>query len=137
MRTKKELTKQEPPRILTDAEKVQNCLDTLVHPLKAEIEEVRKIIKTNKHLSERMKWNAPSYYYKEDLLTFDLHNQRFVHLVFHNPEVMNVNSKLLEGHYSNKRMVYFDNMKSVNENKKELAKIISDLIKLVNKKLSY
>lgn len=117
-----------------DAEKVKKSMEKLVHPLKAEIEAVRKIIKTNKNISERMKLDDPSYFYKEDLMTFNLHNQRLVHLVFHNPAIVNIDSKLLEAGYREKKMVYFDSMKSIKENKKELVDILDKLVKQIDKK---
>jgi uncharacterized protein YdhG (YjbR/CyaY superfamily) len=55
----------------TDSEQVEQYLSKLEHPMKAEIEALRTIIKgANPKISERIKWNAPSYFYQEDLLTF-------------------------------------------------------------------
>jgi hypothetical protein len=125
---------KEIPQNPEDAEKVKNYMEKLVHPLKAEIEAVRKIIKTNKNISERMKLDDPSYFYKEDLMTFNLHNQRLVHLVFHNPAIVNIESDLLEHGYRENRMVYFDSMKSIKDNKKELMNIFDKLVKQINKK---
>jgi hypothetical protein len=117
-----------------DAGKVKECMENLVHPLKAEIEAVHKIIKANKKISERMKLDDPSYYYKEDLITFNLHNYRLVHLVFHNPAIVEIDSKLLESGYRDQKMVYFDSMKSIKSNKKELETIIDKLVKQIDKK---
>ncbi len=56
---------------LTDEEKVAQYMEALDHPLKKEVEAVRSIIKkANPKLNERIKWNAPSYYYTDDILTF-------------------------------------------------------------------
>ena len=129
MATKKAIPKK------NDSDMVNEFMDKLVHPLKAEIEAVRTIIKSNKKLSERIKWNAPSYYYKEDLVTFNPRNQKRVHLVFHNEAIVRIKSALIEGDYKDRRMVYFDSMAAVKKNKKELNSIISDYIKeLDNKK---
>ena len=69
---------------MTDAEKVADYIQRLNHPLKAEIEAVRVIIKqANGKLSEQIKWNAPSYHYKMDLVTFNPRATQHVHLVFH------------------------------------------------------
>ena len=67
------------------------------HPLRQEIEEVRKIIKgANPGISERIKWNAPSYYYKEDMVTFHTRPHHHVHLVFHHPAIVKMSSKFLK-----------------------------------------
>ncbi len=114
---------------MKDQEKVTAFMDQLNHPLKAEIEAVRKIIKgTDARLMERIKWNAPSYYYKEDLVTFNPRASKFVHLVFHHPFIVNIKSALLEGDYKDRRMMYFHTMKDVKLHKKELEKIMGELV---------
>jgi len=46
-------------------------MSNLKAEVKSEIEAVRKIIKNaSPKLKERIKWNAPSYYYLQDMLTF-------------------------------------------------------------------
>ena len=78
-----------------DAEKVEEYMNKLEHPLKAEIEAVRAIIRNaNSKLSERIKWKPPSYYYKEDLVTLNHRATTHVHLVFHHPEIVNIKSNL-------------------------------------------
>ncbi len=59
----------------SDEEKVNEYMSKLDHPLKAEIEAVRKIIKgADKKIAERIKWNAPSYYYMKELTKY-INNQ--------------------------------------------------------------
>jgi len=114
---------------LTDDAMVQDYMDKLKHPLKAEIEAVRKIIRqADKKINERIKWNAPSYYYKEDLVTFHTRAQEYVHLVFHHPNIVKIKSPLLEGDYKDRRMTYFHNMQEVKKNKKELERIMQALV---------
>ena len=118
---------------LTDSEKVNEYLEKLVHPLKKEMEAVRNIIKnTNPKIAERIKWNAPSYYYKEDLVTFNHRTPKCVHLVFHHPAIVTIQSPILEGDYKDRRMAYFHNMDEVNKHKKELEKIINYLINFID-----
>lgn len=119
---------------MTDKEKVSEYMDKLNHPLKVEIETVRKIIKgSDKRISERIKWNAPSYYYKEDMVTFNHRNQKAVHLVFHHPAIVKIKSPLLLGDYKDRRMTYFKDMKDVKVNKKELVRIMNELVKRIDK----
>jgi uncharacterized protein YdhG (YjbR/CyaY superfamily) len=127
------LRKKGSPVSRTD--KVDEFLENLSHPLKAEIEVVRSIIKgVNKNINEEIKWNAPSFNYKgEYLVTFNLRETLRVHLVFHNPFIPQVKSSLLEGDYKDRRMTYFVNMNDIKTNKPLLEKALKDLIKLIEK----
>ena len=118
---------------MTDAEKVAGYMQRLNHPLKAEIDAVRTIIKqANSKLSERIKWNAPSYYYKADLVTFHLRATQHVHLVFHHIAIVQIASPLLLGVYKDRRMIYLRNMEEVNTHKAALQHIMNRLVELVD-----
>ncbi len=113
-------------------DKVDEFLENLSHPLKAGVEALRSIIKgVNKDINEEIKWKAPSFNYKgEYLVTFNLRDEKRVHLVFHNPQVSKVKSKLLEGDYVDRRMAYFADMNDVKTKKPMLEKALKDLIEL-------
>lgn len=114
---------------VSDAEKVSEYMEKLEHPLKKEIEAVRIIIKNaNSKIDERIKWAAPSYYYKEDLVTFNPRAQDLVHLVFHHPNIEKINSPILEGNYVSRRMTYLRNMQEIEANKAELESILNQLV---------
>ena len=113
-------------------EEVNAFMEQLEHPLKAEIEAVRAIIKTNRKICERVKWNAPSFFYTDDLATIHVKAKQHVHLIFHHPAIVKIKSDLLEGDYKDRRMMYFENMKEVKSRKKELTSIISELVDLMN-----
>ncbi len=118
---------------MTDKEKVNEYMTKLKHPLKDEIESVRKIIKSsNSSISERIKWNAPSYYCTEDIVTFNPRNHKTVHLVFHHPAIVKIKSPLLLGDYKDRRMTYFKDMKEIKANRKELERIMNELVKKIN-----
>ena len=110
---------------------VNDFLQELDHPLKAEIEAVRAIIKANPKIAERVKWNAPSFFYVEDLATIHVKARQHVHLIFHHPAIVKIKSKFLEGDYKDRRMMYFENMKEVKGRKKELTRIINELVDLM------
>jgi hypothetical protein len=111
---------------------VNAFMKQLDHPLKAEIEAVRVIIKANKKIAERIKWNAPSFFYVDDLATIHVKSKQHVHLIFHHPAIVKIRSALLEGDYKDRRMMYFENMKEVKARKKELTRIINELVELMN-----
>jgi hypothetical protein len=118
----------------TNREIVEEYMQQLQHPLKAEIEALRTIIKgADARINERIKWAAPSYYFKEDLVTFNHRATKHVHLVFHHLAIVDITSPLLEGDYKDRRMAYFPDMKAVNANKKELEKIMQELVRRIEK----
>ena len=122
---------------MSRTDKVDEFLENLSHPLKAEVEAVRSIIKgVNKDINEEIKWKAPSFNFKgEYLVTFNLRDEKRIHLVFHNPQISKVKNKLLEGDYKDRRMAYFADMKDVKVKKPMLEKALKDLIKLQKENL--
>ena len=119
----------------SDEEQVKAYMNKLAPSVKKEIEVVRKIIKNaSPKLSERIKWNAPSYYYIQDIVTFGPYKTHKLLLVFHHPFVVKVKSQLLEGDYKDRRLVYFKNKAEAEKNKKELSRIINEIVKLIDNK---
>ena len=114
---------------ISDIERVNEYMAQLEHPLKNEIETVRTIIKNaNSKIAERIKWAAPSYYYKEDLVTFNPRDQSLVHLIFHHPNIEKISSPILEGNYVSRRMTYLHNMDEIEANKAEIERILNQLV---------
>jgi uncharacterized protein YdhG (YjbR/CyaY superfamily) len=115
---------------------VNKFMDKLKHPFKKEVQVVRDIIKgVNKNITEQIKWQAPSFsYHDEYLVTFNLRDPSRIHLVFHNPMISRVKSKLLEGDYVDRRMTYFADLKDIKAKKPALEKALKDFIKLQKNK---
>jgi hypothetical protein len=65
-------------------------------------------------------------------VTFNLRDIKRIHLVFHNPLIPQVESKLLEGDYVDRRMVYFADIQDIKAKKPLLEKALKDLIKLID-----
>ena len=107
-------------------------MEKLDHPLKAEIEELRKIIKRiNGDILEEIKWNAPSYRYRGNyLVTFNLRDTKRIHLVFHNPMIPRIKSELLEGEYVDRRMTYFSDMRDIKAKKSRFQTVLKELVAL-------
>jgi len=124
--------------------------DTLVamlhHPLQEEINLVRTMVKgADQRISERIKWNAPSYYLdlpsidstkqrQVDFLTMHVKNTRLVHLIFHHPAIVLIESPLLEGNYKDRRMIYLDDKAAIQENHEAIVSIIRNLILTISGK---
>ena len=114
------------------AAQVDEFMNALEHPLKAEVNLLREIIKSvNKDVAEQIKWKAPSFSYQgQYLVTFNLRPMDHIHLVFHNPVISKVQSELLEGDYKDRRMAYFTDINDIEAKKSILIKALKDLIKL-------
>ncbi|WOK04451.1 DUF1801 domain-containing protein [Imperialibacter roseus] len=116
---------------LSEAEQVAAYMEALDHPLKAEVETLRTIIKNAGPLSERIKWNAPSYYHKEDFVTFNLHDKKTIRLIFHHPAIVTITSDILEGDWKDRRIVYIKNAEEASSKKAELVRIIKEWLQIV------
>jgi len=111
--------------------KVDENLAKLDHPLKGEVQVVRGIIKgVDKEIEEDWKWNAPSFSYRGSyLVTFNLWEKKRVHLVFHNPQIVNIESAILEGDYPTRRMAYFADMGEIEAKRGELERVVGELVR--------
>lgn len=114
---------------------VNEFMNTLEHPLKAEIEALRIIIaQANSKIAERVKWNAPSYFYTLDMAAFNLRSQKFVQLIFIFPKgLISDSSGLLEGVWKDRREARFYTMEDVKSKKTALEKVVNDWVQLMDK----
>lgn len=66
------------------ADSVDAFMAKLDHPLKAEIETIRNIIRrAGDGITENVKWNAPSFIYNDDFATLKLRPQVAIQVIFH------------------------------------------------------
>ncbi len=66
-------TTKKPARSRTGANDVEDFMRKLDHPLKAELEAVRSIVLgVNPEISEGIKWNSPSFCFKEYFATINI-----------------------------------------------------------------
>jgi hypothetical protein len=120
-------------KILDDTPKVNEYMSKLDHPLKAEAEAVRAIIlSVSPDITEGIKWNAPSFYYKGDMAVFNLHADDCLRVVFPNGIVINDQSGLLEGDYVDRRLAYFRSMADVEAKKSALESAIRGWIRVMD-----
>jgi hypothetical protein len=110
----------------------------LKHPLKAEIAAIRTIImQACDKISERVKWDAPVFYYRQDLATFDLNMTKNVHLILLFPEETLVPDEdgLIGLDHEGRREVTFHNMKEVATRKPALVKLVRHIVLAVEDKV--
>jgi hypothetical protein len=119
--------------VVDDREVVDAYMRDVDHPFKAELEAVRRIILgASPKISERIKWNAPSFYYKEDLGAFNPRATEYAHLIllFPGGGGMQADDGLLEGEHKDRREVKFHGMDDVTAKKPALEKLIKRWVAL-------
>jgi hypothetical protein len=121
---------------------VDEFLNSLKHPMKIEIEEIRKIIlKADKRLTEKIKWNAPSYCIQgDDRITFNLSGQGFIRLIFHcgvkpsdkklKAPLFEDTSGLLEWAAYDRTIARFNNRSDIVNCKKDLSFLVKKWIEV-------
>ena len=121
-------------------QQVAEFLQNLEHPLKKEVEEVRKIIlNANTDLTEHIKWNAPSYCFNnDDRITFNLRGKGFFQLIFHcgakvkqqarKEPIMIDETGLLEWITNDRALVNFHDMSDVTSKAESLDPLVNQWI---------
>jgi len=119
-----------------DRSAVEAYLREIDHPFKAEMEAVRAIILgVSDKISERIKWNAPSFFYKDDLGAFHVRATEYAHLIllFPGGAGMDDKSGLLEGNHKDRREAKFHSMDDVKAKQRALEKLVKNWIALRDK----
>ena len=118
-------------------ETVDQFMARLDHPLKAEVQALRDIIKgVSPNITEQIKWNAPSFSTTNYIVTFNLPDAQHVRLVFHNPAIASIQSDLLQGDYVDRRLAYFARMDDVLAKQAELQSVVRQLVTLMDSQAS-
>lgn len=116
---------------------VTQYMTKLDNPLKAEMELVREIIlSSNAKVTEHIKWSAPSFFYKDNICTFNPRARKFVNLTFHKGAMIEDKTGLLEGDAKEARVARFHNFDDISKKKKLLISVINEWVKLMDKKSS-
>lgn len=123
-------------------EQVLEFLEKLEHPLKQEIEEVRKIIlSSNDQITEHIKWNAPSFCVNnQDRITFNFHGKEGFRLVFHcgskktdyadKDRLLQDDSGLLEWATGDRATLTFTSAKDVEDKRGKLIEVVTKWIEV-------
>lgn len=120
---------------MNNTTKVEEFFTKLKHPLKAEMEAVRKIISSaSPKIEEDVKWGGPSFDYKEPMATFNPRVTDYVALIFHKGELLNDKTGLLEPAPKGKAYAKFRSMEEVSKHEASLQKIVKSWIKLMDGK---
>ena len=121
------------PANVHDPDAVDAYMERLDHPLKAEVQAVRDLIKgVDSRITEQVKWNAPSFSYMGYLATFNLRPTHHVHLVWHNGAILQDPAGLLEGRYPDRRMTYFTSMAEVEAKRPAMEALVRQWVELMD-----
>jgi hypothetical protein len=119
---------------MNNTKKVDEFMSILEHPLKAELDAVRSIIvNANPKIEEDVKWGGPSFFYKEDLATFNPRIKNYVALIFHKGDQINVKSDFLENATKGKVYAKFYSMDQVTANKELIERMVNAWVELMDK----
>lgn len=112
--------------------KIDEFVNKLEHPLKAEIAAAIKIIRgASPRLEEDVKWGGPSFDYKEPMATFNPRVKDFVAIIFHKGELLKDDTGLLEAAPKGKAYVKFYSMEDVEKHKDNLDKVVRGWVELM------
>lgn len=128
----------------SDSEQVADHVSKLDPSIKKTIEYLRKfILKIDKSIGERIKWNNPSFYYtgemkpfdpkeyKREIIVFNLHKNRIM-LVFPSGAKVKDKSGFLTGDFKDgRRIVIFEDLDDVKARQKNLQQVIVKWLDLV------
>lgn len=128
---------------LSGHQQVIEFMNNLEHPLKREIEEVRKIIlSVEDNITEQIKWNAPSFCYNgEDKVTFNLQGKDFFRLIFHRGAkvkdqfegtLFEDSTGLLDWVSGDRAVVKLTDMTDINEKKDKLIQVVAKWIEVTS-----
>ncbi len=112
----------------TDPE-VDRFLADLDHPLKDEMQAVRKIIlEADDRMTETIKWGGPTFMYKGNMATINPRAKKFVNLFFQTGSVIENRHGVLEGDAAQVRTIKFTDMDDVDGKKDALTAVVKDWI---------
>ncbi|MCB9241258.1 MAG: DUF1801 domain-containing protein [Flavobacteriales bacterium] len=118
---------------------VTQQLDALNHPLRSEIEALRRLIlSTVDGLTENFKWNGPNYtHHDDDRITMKIHPPKQIQLIFHRgakkleqpaDKLISSGRDLLSWRGNDRAIASFKSLEEIEQNESELRQIVADWI---------
>jgi hypothetical protein len=136
----KKPARNKPANKLETTEAVDDYMRQLEHPLKPVLEAVRKLVLgIHADVREGIKWNAPSFHYRDYFATTGVRSPDFVHVVLHTGAKTKASAAtgvdvadptgLLEWHAKDRCSVKFFDMKDFKAKKTAFEKILAQWVK--------
>ncbi len=119
---------------------VTKFLDGLNHPLRDQIEQLRKnILSADSGLTENIKWNGPNYcFHDEDRITMRIQPPKQIQLIFHRGakvqeqpknRLISDNSGMLTWKANDRSFATFKSLDDILARESDLNRIINDWLK--------
>lgn len=120
---------------LSGEAEVDKYMETLDHQFKEEVSLLRSIIiNANKKLEERIKWNAPSFYYQKDMAAFNLRAKDYIQIIFiFYGGAMIFESAVLQGDWKDRREARFYDLADIASKKSKLEEVVNKWIEIIEK----
>lgn len=104
---------------------VDEWFNSLDHPLKETMMLVRQVIlEADSRISESIKWSAPTFEFKGNLVSFQPKAKQFVSLMFHRGAEIPGNHPRLEGDSALVRTMRFQDKADVEANRHDLQAVV-------------
>lgn len=128
---------EKPAKRAEPVDDVDGFMRKLKHPLKPALEAVREIIRSaDSGISEGIKWNSPSFLFKDWFATAGLRDKTFVRVVFHTGvkakgKVIRIDDPggLLEWHAKDRCSARFTGAEDAQAKRAALTSIVKQWIK--------
>ena len=115
------------------SDQVDAFLAQLKHPLKAEMEALRKIIRgASPKIQEDVKWGGPSFDYKEPMATMNPRITDYVALIFHKGDLLQDKTGFLEPGPKEKAYLKLRSMDEIRTGKAKLEGVVRAWVKLMD-----
>ncbi|MCX2473314.1 DUF1801 domain-containing protein [Pedobacter sp. MC2016-05] len=111
---------------------VDEFINQLNHPYKEEILLLRSIIiNANSDITERVKWNAPSFYSKNDMAAFNLRAKGYVQIIFifYDGKMLE-DSSFLQGSWKDRREARFYGVEDIKMKQSALEQFVNNWLSL-------
>lgn len=107
--------------------KVDEFMSKLDHPLKAEMEAVRKIVLgTDDRMTETIKWGEPTFMFNGNMATISPNAKKYVNLFFQTGSILPDRHGILEGDAAQVRTARFADMSEVESKADSLRAVVKD-----------
>jgi len=104
---------------------VDEWFETLEHPLKEEMLQVRWIIlKADERIAESIKWKAPTFEFKGNLVSFQPRAKKFVSLMFHRGSEIPGDHPVLQGDAALVRTMRLEGSSEIEAQRAELQAVV-------------
>lgn len=118
---------------MSNTKRVNDFLDKLKHPLKAEMVAVRNIITgSHPHIAEDIKWRGLGFSYKQDMAALNPRVKDYVAITFHKGALIADKPDFFEPDEEGRVHVKLHNMADIKVKKAAIEKMVTSWVQLMD-----